>query len=346
MVKKVNSFKEMREDIGNDSFEDIWEMIEQSQRVLMSLHPKPDGDSLGSCSAMKYVLEKMGKQVTLVSKDELSEGLKGFSFVEEIEMEKDLTEMDFKEFDILILLDHGSINGYSKSLEEKLKDIIVINIDHHNINSHGGNLRYVDSKSPSACSVLIEMFQKMGVKFDKELSLRLSVGVSTDTGFFSHGNSNQAFKDMAFLVENGVDYHKDIFLKIAGSVSLKVKKLHGILLNNLKIEKFGGVNIAHSFVGKKDIEKLELEPSDVRLGIMVLQDIKDADIVLAIAELEDGAKGSFRSVDVDVSLFAKELGGGGHKAAAAFVLENVSLEEAKKKVFEAIKKVGIHKIKE
>ena len=41
-----------------NTFEEIWKALKKSKKVLMSLHPSPDGDSLGSCVAMKYFLEK------------------------------------------------------------------------------------------------------------------------------------------------------------------------------------------------------------------------------------------------------------------------------------------------
>ena len=68
----------------NNTFEEIWGKLKESKKILIPLHPRPDGDSLGSCVAMNYVLEKLGKKVVLISKDELSENLMDFSFVKEV----------------------------------------------------------------------------------------------------------------------------------------------------------------------------------------------------------------------------------------------------------------------
>ena len=61
-------------------------------------------------------------------------------------------------------------------------------------------------------------------------------------------------------------------------------------------------------------------------------------------EFKDYWRGSFRSKKgVDVSLFAKTLGGGGHKAAASFSLPSMPLDSAIEKVFNAIRKTGVKK---
>ena len=61
----------------NNSFEEIWDKLKEFKKAIITLHSGPDGDSLGSCTAMKYVLEKyLNYEVTLISYDKLSEALK------------------------------------------------------------------------------------------------------------------------------------------------------------------------------------------------------------------------------------------------------------------------------
>ena len=61
-----------------------------------------------------------------------------------------------------------------------------------------------------------------------------------------------------------------------------------------------------------------------------------------LKELPDGqVKGSFRTTrdDVDVSAWAKAMGGGGHKKAAGFTVPG-TINEALKKVLEEIKNMS------
>lgn len=109
-----------------------------------------------------------------------------------------------------------------------------------------------------------------------------------------------------------------------------------MLFNNIKVSG----KIGYSSISKEDIEKLKLNESEVRLGPNELQMTGDFNLIFTLAEMGDYIKGSLRSKkDVDVSVIAKELGGGGHKAAASFMLPKMPLDKAEKKVLEAIEKV-------
>ena len=89
----------------NNTFEEIWDKIKSSEKILMSLHSGPDGDSLGCCTAMRYVLEKLGKDVRLISHDELSEHFMNMEFAKEIEFGEDIIDIELKDYDVLLCLD-------------------------------------------------------------------------------------------------------------------------------------------------------------------------------------------------------------------------------------------------
>ena len=329
----------------NNTFEEIWEKLRKAENILIPLHPRPDGDSLGICAAMGHVLRGLGKEVILISKDELSDNLKGFDFIKEIEFGRNFEDYDLENFDVLLFLDHGSLQGYPEEIQKKEfpKNTIVINIDHHETNNYFGNLNYVNTESPSCCSVLVEFLQKLNVDFEAELSKRLFLGICTDTYFFVHGDSLDSIKKAEFLIEKGkIDYAKDFFEPI-NSNPWNIKKLYGIILSNMKKKRIRGVEVAYSFVLQEDIQKYGLNEAEIRLGIMCVQDIKDIPLVFTLTELKDKIKGSFRSRGIDTSLLSKELGGGGHKQASAFLLEKMPMEKAINSVLEIIERVGIHK---
>lgn len=336
--------KQIKMKSKNNTFEEIWNALKKSKKVLMSLHPRPDGDSLGSCTALKYVLEREGKKVKLYSKDELSENLAALPICKEVEFNVDLSEIDWTPYDTVIFLDHGGLNYYSNDMTKKLKENFVINIDHHDSNEYFGKMNYIDNKeNASVCSILTKFFRSISINVNKDIAKRLFLGVATDTGFFTHKNTDlKAFDDAAFLSEKGVDYFNDIYEKILAGMDLKIKKLHGILIDNLQIKNTGRKKFAFSFIEKKDVKRLNLSIADLRLGIDAIMNIKDIDFELMLCEREDEIKGSFRSSTVDVSRFAEQFGGGGHKLAAGFVIKNLSLKKAEEKVFQAIDKVGIH----
>lgn len=331
---------------SNDSATSIWKKLGSCKRVAMSLHARPDGDSLGSCAALKYVLERdFGISVDLVSYDPLEEELATFVFTKEIRFGIDMSDLVPSSYDAFLFVD-SSMKNFSGKLKERFvisSDVFSIVLDHHATNERFGALNYVDETAPSACSVLIDLFSQNNVVFDHELCLRLFIGLCTDSGFFSYSNSARALKEAAFLIDAGkVDYYNEISLPLRMSVPLKTKKLHALVINNLVLD--NDLHLAYSLISAAEVNALGLNASDVRGGIRAIQDIAGVDFTFTLTELPDCIKGSLRSsTNVDVSRFAVALGGGGHKPAAAFQLASMSLKEAEKRVLETIKNVGVHR---
>jgi phosphoesterase RecJ-like protein len=294
---------------------------------------------------MKYVLENLGKEVKLISNDPLSEALNETEFSKEVEFGKDILSVALEDFDILISLDTGGTEMIGKFKKEYVlpNNLFVVNIDHHPDNKLYGNMNYIDTKQPSTCSILIELFKAAEIDFDASLSTRLLLGLCTDSGFFTFTpGAEKALKQANFLIENGGEYLAKIVVQILHKQPLNLKKYYSLLTMKLKFNK--KKNFAYAIVTEEEIKRLKLNKADVRLGINDLQYIKEFDFVFTLAELGNEIKGSFRSQKgIDISMFARELGGGGHKQAAAFVLPKMPLEEAEKRVLNAIEKVGIHK---
>lgn len=327
----------------NNNFREIWRVLKKSKKILMTLHPRPDGDSFGSCTAMKYVLEKKGISVKLVSKDRINENLEFYDFNKEVEYGVDIESLDLNEFDYLVFLDNGSLE-FSDEFKERLKNSKVINIDHHATNSYYGNLNYVDEELPSCCSILYEFFEKIRFKFDRELSLRLMVGICTDTAFFIHGNSIDSLKKAVTLLEKGkINYKDDLFGPIMNS-PWNLKKFHGLLLMNMRKIEIGGKIIAYSWATKKEYGKLGLNVADIRLGIVSMQDIKGLDLIFTIAEVDGMIKGSFRSRNLDTTVYSTALGGGGHKLASGFILKTTNTKKAIETILKTIKEKGFVEI--
>lgn len=323
----------------NDSFEKILDKIKSSTKILLSLHDGPDGDSFGSCTAMKYWLENsLKKEVELISPDRMGEDFELFDFFDEVKFGKGIDDCDLDEFDLVLFLDSGK-PGYYSSEGIRVDSDKIINIDHHETNSYYGEINYVDPKRSSTCSILIDLFRAWGVKFDRELSTRLLLGVYTDSLGFSI--NSDSIIDASFLINNKADYGL-IMDSLRFNISLKMKKYFALLYDKFNVVEVSGKKIGFSCVTKKEIENLGLNLSEVRMGINELQTTGGIDVFFTLVEVEDMIKGSFRSRKFDVSKFARDLGGGGHKGAAAFRMNLKPMQYAKEEVLNSIKKVGVH----
>ncbi|MFA5857285.1 MAG: bifunctional oligoribonuclease/PAP phosphatase NrnA [Candidatus Pacearchaeota archaeon] len=321
----------------NNTPNEILHKLKSSNNILMTLHYGPDGDSVGSCLAMKYFLENnLKKNVKVISNDDVPENMNSLDYIKEIEFNKSFQDIKIKDYDLLIFLDSDILMIPGQKIPE---DIFTINIDHHKTNSYFAKLNYIDSTKASACSVLLDLFKIWNIKFDKKLSQRLLLGVATDSGFFSYENSVEAMRDSLFLIDNGADYLEGVLRPILYNQPLRLFKFNGKILNNFKIDKraFG-----YSILTKEEIKETGVNNAEARLGINQLQFISGLKFVFVLLEFEDHIKGSFRSKKgYDVSVLAKDLGGGGHKEAAAFSFKNITLDKAKKLVFNEIDKLNL-----
>jgi phosphoesterase RecJ-like protein len=257
-----------------------------------------------------------------------------------VEFGTDISDLDPSSYDAYIFLDFSNRARLSSKLKEsyRLPSTLIVNIDHHHSNDYFGGLNYVDTRKPSTCSVLLEMFKALNVPIDDELSNRLMLGICTDSNFFAYPDN--ALMDAAFLVEHGADYNGLMLKNLRLKTPLNVKKYHALLIANLRNHD----NFAYSTVSQKEIQALNLNPAEVRMGISALQDIEEFDFVFSLAEFKSHIKGSFRSrTNVDVSMFAIRLGGGGHKNNAGFTLEPMPLKDAVAKVLAVIETVGVNR---
>lgn len=326
----------------NNTPKEILEKIKSCKKIVLPLHNAPDGDSIASCCAMKYLLKRdFDIDSIIVTNEKINENFHLIDFIKEIDFTKSIGDLNLKNYDLVLFLDHGAIQ-YKKEKLIKIPKNKTLNIDHHKTNTFFANMNYVDPDQPSNCSILINLFQGWKINFDNELSNRLLLGVYTDTYGFTKNKT--AIKNALFLIENGADYPGIIDI-IKYNVPFNIAKYFAKITENYHITKFGEYKIGSSVMSKKDTEKLKLNISDIRLGPKYLKTIAGVDLLFTLAAKDNIIKGSFRSKkNIDTSLIAKELGGGGHKFAAGFYLKKMPLKKAKQKVFDAIKKVGIHKV--
>ncbi|MDO8460402.1 MAG: DHHA1 domain-containing protein [Nanoarchaeota archaeon] len=321
----------------NLSFSELWKLLSSAKKVLISLHLGPDGDSLGSCLALEYVLKRDCKvEVDIVSKDPIGSSLGETDFVKNIAFGKGVADIDLKGYDLVILPDSGALKQFVPVDFKLSNKFNTVSIDHHASNDGFAKYNYVDNTKISCCSVLFEFFKSVGVKFDSELSTRLLLGIFTDSGFFAYGKGD-SIKEAAFLIENGAEYQNRISDAIRFNIPLRIMQYHSLMIKNFRSVKISGLNVGYSSTSLKEVKSLNLSLSEARSAVNYLQELGGFDIIFTLTESEDKIKGSFRSrKGVDVSKYAEALEGGGHKAAAAFILPKMDLKEAERRVLDVL----------
>jgi len=156
--------------------------VKRAKSILLHCHPSPDPDSVCSALAMKFVLESMGKNVTVIGGDsEMPKGFLHFPGASSI-IPKNILEVDLDSFDLFVSVDSASIMQVTKKGDLVFPAALrIVNIDHHATNTRFGHINIVESSYPACSEVLYELFLEWKIKMTREIAENLFMGIYTDT---------------------------------------------------------------------------------------------------------------------------------------------------------------------
>ena len=145
-------------------------------------------------------------------------------------------------------------------------------------------------------------------------------GLVTDTGGFRFQNSDsRAFNMASELVAYGVD-PAFVAMNAFQNRTLASLQLESMVIERIEVVFDGKVSI--SWVRDDDMKRVGATKADVEPLIDTVRAVQGTRVACMLREQDGKIRGNLRSKDdTDVSALARELGGGGHKAAAGFNLE-------------------------
>lgn len=319
----------------------IWKEIKKAKNILLTLHPSPDADSIGSNLALYHVLTKMGKKVTILGGDsEFPQNLLSLPGVNKI-LPKNFFQIETSDYDLFIITDISSEKQISKQGEVIIpKTLKTIIIDHHTSNLKFADINLVDSKSPATCQIVYEFLETEKIKISKSIAICLFIGIYTDTGGFKYLNTtSKTFEIAANLTKIYPDFNKTIF-ELENNDKPDRLKFLSIMLGSINTYFSGKVAVAS--VDFKTIEKNNINNSVVH-GSDIANYVKSVvgwEIGISLIEAQPNLiKISFRTRDpqkYDLTKISVALGGGGHKSAAGVTLTDISLTKAKELLIEKL----------
>lgn len=310
----------------------IVKALQEKDRFLIVSHINPDGDSLGSSLGLACGLQSLGKEVGIISNDNIPEIYRFLQFEEFV-----LPQANPEEWN-LIVLDCGDLARTGRAAELAAKCKLCINIDHHLTNELFGDLNYVDAKAAAVGQVIYELLQQLSVKLDKKTASALYTALLTDTGGFRYANTDSKCLTVAGkLVEAGAS-PKEIAEKIYQQTSFSNLQLLSRTLAEIKTGCHG--QIAWTHISQEMLEETKCSMEDADDIAAYLLSIKDVKLAAIFKEKEANyIRVSLRSkVDLDVSLLAEKFSGGGHAKAAGCTIR-ASLAEAENLIIAEMEKM-------
>jgi len=304
-------------------------MTKNGDNIVIVSHPTPDGDALGSAFALAQALDAAGKKPVLLL-DKFSDKfnfLKGQEYIHTGDGSDLLC-------DVLIAVDCGEKSRMGVAEELFARTPITINIDHHINNKNFARFNYIDPNCSSTCEVIFNIVN-MYIPISKNMAEALYTGILTDTGGFRHANTSaETMEIVAMLMRVGIDVG-DIQRRTMYAHSKAETAIFATALQNTKY--VDGHCITYSTISQAELAAAGAEYKDLDGIAEYLLNTEDTCASVLFTQRKDGkTKASFRSVTADVAEVAGKFAGGGHKFAAAAVVE-ADLETAVNQVLDALK---------
>jgi phosphoesterase RecJ-like protein len=306
--------------------QDIVKKISESSEIVLFVHENPDGDAIGSITALTNALKKLGKNALgfIEFKPDSYKFL-----LEDIDYIKEYKELDSeKKYELCISLDCGDVDrtGMAKDIFKNAKS--TINIDHHITNSLFGNLNYIDAKASSTGEIIFDLIKKLGAEIDKSIAEALYVSIISDTGMFRHKNTTQrTFEIAGALLGTGIDISL-ITRKAFYETSLERTKCLAKVLDSLDIYINGKVGIM--YIENEDVKKFNIDDQDLEGMVDFARNIRGTEIGIFIKPRGEEYKVSLRSNGkINIVNIAEKFGGGGHIYAAGCKFAGKSIGEVK-----------------
>ncbi len=311
---------------------------------MINVHKNPDLDTVGSATATYEILIQIGKEITIVCPNKIGGEFRFLKHSEKIKT-IDFSKFDFSQFDLFLVLDSSSYDRVTGSKEIPLtKNLETIVIDHHKTNNFHFPLQIVDEQASATAEILYKLMNDSGLKMNETIATALFAGIAGDTVFFKYPKDSTAIFAMADdLLQKGAD-EKKLVSAFFDSNEFAFTKLLGIFLSEMKMEKTKTGAFVWAAIPYETYARFG-HPQGVREAAAdsFFRSIKDTDFGVAMVETKKGELSvSFRSKfgvypdeGRDVSVFAEQLGGGGHKNAAGCTVYG-EFNEAVKKVLEIL----------
>lgn len=321
-----------------DNSERILRLVQESNRIVITSHRNPDGDSVGSSLGLARFLKSIGKSPVICHPDATPNFIKWLVDDGEIEI-FDENEEAVKELmisaDLIFCLDYNGSSRMGKEMGDLLDSCSgnKIMIDHHPNPSLDCDISVSKPEVGSTSQLILEWIRDIG-KIDMvnpKMGAPMYLGMVTDTGSFRFSSvSGDTHELVAYLLKNGLK-HTEIHERTFDNNRLDQLKLRGFAIAEKTEIVKGGLAIIS--LTQEELKRFNYIKGDTEGLVNVGLSIEGVRASVLVLEKDDAVKLSFRSLgDLAINGLAREhFDGGGHLNAAGGI-SFVSIEETIDKI--------------
>ena len=298
------------------------ETIPSNQLIVVAGHKNPDMDSIGASLSLVYFLNKLNKRAIMLLENKEYEN---FEFLRNNQLITDKVDEDAYIFFLMDSNKKERLWVFERYFDNAS---CTFNIDHHENNKNESDYVLSDSKISSTCEMVYKLINLFNKKIDKKISELLYAGIITDTNCFLNNVTSDTFKVAGILLDFGIDYNYIIRKFYLGKNKDEFEVLKD-MINNITYDGFFYIIIDRN----KDVYRNISYNNIVKKIVPIILQYDEINMLATIIVQNKIVRVSLRSnIFIDVEKIAKEFGGGGHKEAAAFQVENIKVEEIIKKI--------------
>ncbi len=315
------------------------ELLETKDHLLIMGHKIGDIDSFGAAIGMYRIATALNKKASIVI-NEVTSSVRPMMdrFVNSDEYPDDLFLTGAQAAELvdpstaLVVVD---VNRPSYTEAPELLNMVktIVVIDHHRQTSEiitNATLSYVEPYASSACELVAEILQYVAdnIRIKSVEADAMYAGIIIDTTNFTNQAGVRTFEAAAFLRRNGADVTRvrKLFRDKMADYKARAEAVR-------QAEVYDGA-YAISVCPAEGIESPTVVGAQAANELLNIIGIK-ASVVLT--PYNGKVYVSARSIDeVNVQVMMEQLGGGGHRTVAGAQLPDMTIEEAKMRVKQAI----------
>lgn len=289
--------------------------LKKVKSALIFSHNRPDGDTVGSATALRLALQKLGVKADIVCNGDIPDKLKYLTGTEFYTK----TPKENEKYQAHVSVDCSTEGMFSELFSCYQKNPLTFNIDHHVSNTKYAKFNYVENTS-STCEIIYRLIEALGVKIDKDIADCLLTGIVTDTGAFCHSNVTENTLYVASVLKGFQgDLHKIIKLNFKNQTKQR-SDLYASVISKMRYRLDGKVGII--VITRSDIESAGAVDNMTEGFIDYPLTVDTVEVAISLLETgKNRYKISLRSKGkVDVNEIASIYGGGGHVLASGAVL--------------------------
>jgi phosphoesterase RecJ-like protein len=301
----------------------IVQAIQNAERIVITSHRSPDGDSIGSSLGLLRFIKALGKTADVCHPDpcpDFIEWTKKGDIIIDFEGSQELVTQKLNDADLIFSLDYNATHRLGNDMGDVLaaSSAKKIMIDHHLDPDDYADITVSEPSISSTAELIYELIDASGNKglLHSEMAEPIYLGIMTDTGSFRYSSVTARTHEVAAeLIKSGLD-HTVVHESTFDGNRIDKLKLRGYAIAE-KLEVVTEYGVAILSLTEAELEKFNYIKGDTEGLVNIALSVQGVKTAVFFVESKGRVKISFRSKGLPVNVLANEnFDGGGHKFAA------------------------------